>query len=69
MLLGQHLGGGHQGTLTAGGDGGEQSGDRHHGLATAHIALHQAGHGLLTQQIRADFCQYSLLSCREGKGQ
>ena len=69
VLLGQHLGRGHQGPLTTGLDGAEQGGQGDDGLTAAHIALHQAGHRLGAGQVGPDFGQYPLLGLRQRKGQ
>ena len=69
VLLGQHLGGGHQGSLAAGGDRREQGRQGHHGLAAAYIALHQPGHRLGAHQVGADLRQHALLGAGEGEGQ
>ena len=69
VLFREDLSGGHQGPLAAGINGREQRGDGHHGFATADIALHQTGHGLIAAEVRTDFRQDTLLGPRQGKGQ
>ena len=69
MLLGQHLGGGHQGALAACLDGAEQGSEGHHGLAAAHIPLEQSCHRLGTGQVMADLGQHAILGAGEGKRQ
>ena len=61
MLLGQQLGRRHQRDLLAAAHGprGGQRGD--HGLAATHIALQQAEHRMVAQQIRVDFSARPLL--------
>ena len=69
VLLGQHLGGGHQGPLATGLDRREQRRDRHNGFAAAHIALHQPGHRPLPGQVGTDLGQHPPLGVGQGKGQ
>ena len=69
VLLRQHLGGSHQGTLTAGINGGEQGGDGNNGLTAAHIPLHQPGHGLIADQVSVDLRQHPSLGCCEPERQ
>ena len=67
VLLGEDLGGGHQGRLIAGLDGGEHGQAGHHRLARAHVALEQTVHGIRRRQVRANLLPYPLLRAGEGE--
>ena len=51
VLLGQDLGGGHEGALMAPLDGHQQGGHRHHRLARTDVALQQPVHGQRPGQV------------------
>ena len=68
VLLGQDLRRRHQSALAPRLNGGEEGGKGHHGFATAHIPLHQAGHGLGPGQVDTDFSENPLLGSGQGKG-
>ena len=57
VLLGQHLGGGHQGGLLAGLHRAQHRQQGDHGLAGADIALQQAEHAAVGGQVGVDFLQ------------
>ena len=54
VLLGQQRGGGQKGHLLAAGDGHEGRAQGHFGLAKAHVAAHQAVHGLRRNHVLYD---------------
>lgn len=65
MLLGQQLGGRSQGHLFAVFDRQHRGQCRHHGLAAAHIALHQPQHRCRLRQIVGDLLEHALLRAGE----
>ena len=70
MLLGQHLGGDHDGGLVTGGGGGEEGDQDHHGLAAAHFALEQAVHGRGAPfQVAENFGDTAALGAGQGEGE
>ena len=69
MLLGQQLRGGHQGALEAAPRGQPGSKGRHHGLAGAHVPLHQPVHRRAGGGIRRHLLHHPPLGAGEGEGQ
>ena len=69
MLLRQHLGGGHHGRLHAVFKRAVQQRKRDHGLAAAHVALHQPRHGPLALHVGQRLPQHALLRARQPVGQ
>ncbi len=61
MLLGEDLGGGHERGLGALLEGHDHREQRHHGLARAHVALHEAVHGVRRAQVVGDLPQHPFL--------
>ena len=69
VLFGQDLRGGHErglGTVFHRHHHGQES---HQGLARAHVALHEAVHGVRRAHVVGDLPEHALLGAREGKGQ
>ena len=69
VLLCQDLRGSHQGSLLSVPGGAEGRSGGHHGLAAAHITLHQPVHGGASAQIPDDVLHCPALCPGEGKGQ
>ena len=69
MLLGKNLRGRHQSGLSAIPRGAVGGGRRHHGLAAAHVSLHQPVHGDSPAEILQNFPHRPALGAGEGKGQ
>ena len=69
VLLGQQLRGGHQGALAAVFRRQPRPVGRHHGLARAHIALHQPVHGRAGGGVGRHLLHGPPLGGREGEGQ
>ena len=69
VLLGQHLGRGHERALVAALDGHEQGGDGHQRLARAHVALEQPVHGVDAGQVAGDLGDGPLLGAGERERQ
>ncbi len=67
VLLGQHLGRGHERALVPALDGGQHGGHGHHRLARAHVPLQQAVHGQRAGQIGADGGHGVLLGPRSAR--
>jgi hypothetical protein len=62
LLLGQKLGGRHEGSLMAAIQGGGHGVSGHHGLATPHIPLNETNHGAGLRQIAKNF-RYAAILC------
>ena len=69
MLPGQYLRGGHQRRLPAVLGGKPDTGCRHHGLAAAHVALHQPVHGPAPGHVTHGVVNGPALGLRQREGQ
>ena len=69
VLLGEDLGGGHEGGLAAGFDGEEHGGHGDEGFAAADVALEEAVHGAGKEKVFADFGDAAVLGSGEGEGE
>jgi hypothetical protein len=69
VLLGEDLGGGHDGPLVAPLDRDQQRRHGDHGLARTHVPLEQAVHGTGTGQVAQDLGEGLVLGLGEGEGQ
>ena len=69
VLLGQDLGGGHQGGLQTVFGCKPCGGCRDHGLAAAHVALHHAVHNPSAGEIGGDLPDHAPLGVRQGEGE
>ncbi len=68
VLLGQDLGGSHDGHLVAVLHRHQRSQERHQGLAAAHVPLHQPVHGVGRHHVGLDLGQDPALGLGQGKG-
>ena len=69
MLLGQQFGRRHERGLQSGADRARGGRGGHHGLAAAHVALHQPHHGPVRGKIAIDFGQRARLRAGERERQ
>jgi len=69
VLLGQHLGGRHEGGLAAAADHRQHRHERHHRLARAHLALQQPVHRPRPPQVGQNLIHGAALGGGQGEGQ
>ncbi len=69
MLLGEDLGGGHEGGIDAGIDGEEHGGDGDEGFSGADVALEEAVHGAGAAHVGDDFLDGAFLCVGEVEGE
>ena len=61
MLVGQHLGGGHERSGVSGRNGAEHGGGGNHGFSAAHIAVEEAVHRMPGREVVEDVGEHALL--------
>ena len=69
MLVGQHLGGGHERGGVSRRDGAEHGGGGDHGFSAAHIAVEEAVHRMSGREVVKDVGEHALLRGGEVEGQ